>query len=88
MAADVKERTVIQMRGEHSSSSLRKYPYDLKMRAAIEDHGTEAVVMDMTGWYREAVRDWLPSATVVVDRFHIVQKANDAVQKVQRSGRT
>lgn len=82
--ADVEEKTVIQMREDGSSSRLHRYLYDLKMRAATADHETEVVVMDMETGYRNAAQDHLPGAKVVVDKFHVVQKANKAVQEVRR----
>jgi transposase len=83
--ADAEEKTVIQMREDGSSSTLREYLYDLKMRSATTDHETEVVVMDMTDRYRKAVQDRLPGAKIVVDKFHVIRKANNAVQDVRRS---
>lgn len=42
------------------------------------------VAIDMSSAYRAAVREHLPHATLVVDRFHIVQLANQVVSSVRR----
>lgn len=48
------------------------------------DWGIVAVVMDMDTRYRDIVQDEIPRAKVIVDRFHIVDKASKAVTKVRR----
>lgn len=44
----------------------------------------ELVTMDMAGGYLSAVRDKLPQAQVIFDRFHVQRLASDAVDKVRR----
>jgi len=44
----------------------------------------EAVAMDMSTAYIKAVRDVLPKAAIVFDRFHITMHLTDAVDKVRR----
>lgn len=64
---------------EMSTEELKEeYSTELEM-----DIGIEAVVMDMTGYYEEAVREALPEATVVVDRYHITRRANLALGRVR-----
>ena len=41
-------------------------------------------VIDMWKPYRELVREFLPRAVIVVDKFHVLRKANDAVMAVRR----
>jgi transposase len=43
------------------------------------------VAIDMCSAYRAAVREHLPHATLVVDHFHVVRLANQAVSAVRRS---
>jgi transposase len=45
----------------------------------------ELVTMDMAGGYIAAVRDHLPHAEIVFDRFHVQRLASDAVDRVRRS---
>nr|WP_137726590.1 ISL3 family transposase [Prescottella subtropica] len=42
------------------------------------------VAIDMSAVYAKAVRDALPHAKLIVDRFHLVKKANDMVDTVRR----
>ena len=44
--------------------------------------GVEAVSMDMSTTFREAVQLCLPRARVVADHFHVIQHVNKAVNKV------
>src|SRR5439155_14367572 len=44
--------------------------------------GVEAVSMDMSTTFREAVHWCLPRACIVADHFHVIQHVNKAVNKV------
>jgi transposase len=44
----------------------------------------ESVAIDPYATYRRAVAAQLPQATMVVDHFHLVQLANQAVTEVRR----
>ena len=52
---------------------------DASWRAEVK-----TVAIDMCTVFKAAVRESLPTATLVVDRFHVVQLANDAVTEVRR----
>lgn len=45
----------------------------------------EVVTMDMSGAYIKAVRDKLPQAQIVFDRFHVQRLASDALDETRRS---
>lgn len=53
--------------------------------AARQGARIEAVAMDMSAAYRSAVSSLCPEATVVLDRFHLVQRANQALDSLRRS---
>jgi transposase len=55
-----------------------------KQYGTWRDWGVVAVVMDMDTRYREVAQDVIPRAKVIVDRFHIVDKASKSVTKVRR----
>jgi hypothetical protein len=40
--------------------------------------------MDMWTPYRDSVRAVLPEATIVIDKFHVVRMANDAMEKARK----
>lgn len=46
--------------------------------------GVRVVAIDMCTVFKAAVRDSLPNATLVVDRFHVAQLANAALTEVRR----
>jgi transposase len=45
----------------------------------------EAVAMDMSQGYREAVATHLPGATIVFDRFHVVKLFNEKLTELRRA---
>jgi transposase len=45
----------------------------------------QAVAMDMSGAYQAAVREHLPKAAVVFDRFHVVKLFNDKLSDLRRA---
>ncbi len=44
-----------------------------------------AVAMDMGLPFQRAVKEWLPNADIVFDRFHVMQMYNKALPEVRRS---
>ena len=44
----------------------------------------EAVCIDRNGAYRAVIKEQLPDAAVVYDRFHLIQNINRAIDKVRR----
>ena len=59
---------------ETIKDALSRYP---------NPHEVTAVAMDMTGRYREVVEAVLPTATVVIDLFHVLQLADDCRESVR-----
>ncbi|MDE0853583.1 MAG: ISL3 family transposase [Nevskia sp.] len=47
--------------------------------------GIEAVAMDMGPAYQAAVREHLPNATIVFDRFHVMKLYSDLIRNVRAS---
>jgi transposase len=45
----------------------------------------EAVAMDMSPAYRDAVSTYLPGATIVYDHFHVIKLFNDKLSDLRRS---
>jgi transposase len=58
--------------------------------AFFEQLGTERcakienATIDMSGGYQKAIREYLPHAQIVFDRFHVQRLATDAVDEVRR----
>jgi transposase len=45
----------------------------------------KAATIDMAAGYEKAIKEWLPQADIVFDRFHVQRLASDALDKVRRS---
>lgn len=76
---NVEYRTVIDLLEKRDQKTVQAY------LSKIEDgHKIEIVTMDMWRPYRLAVQATLPNAVVVVDKFHIVRMANQALDKVRK----
>ncbi len=56
----------------------------LASKPAVWRAGIDHVVIDPHQPYAAAVREWLPDARIVVDHFHIVRLANQALDEVRR----
>ena len=50
-------------------------------------HQVQYVAMDMWHPYKDAVEAVMPQAKVVIDKFHVVRMANDAMERVRKSYR-
>lgn len=64
-----------------------RYRYDIGpyLERLPDRDRIEVVCQDMYHEYRTIARKYLPKATVVVDKFHVVKKANEAVEKFRRT---
>ena len=47
--------------------------------------GIEAIAMDMWKPFEQAVRESLPHAVIVFDRFHVMQQYSKAIDQVRRA---
>lgn len=70
-------RTVVEVLELKDRQMLFAYLEGLKDRARVR-----IISADMDELYRAAVRHLLPQATVVLDRFHLVARATQAVSKL------
>lgn len=50
-----------------------------------EREKVEVVTIDMWRPYRDAAKDVLPAAKIIVDKFHVLKMANEATESVRRS---
>jgi transposase len=68
-----------------SSPYSRTQPAVIAYLAALPDPKTvQLVTIDMWQPYREAVREVLPHTRIVVDKFHVVRMANEALERVRK----
>lgn len=77
---DIENRTLLDMRKDRSQDATQKSILRLKGW-----QGIEIVCIDMWKPYRTAVKQLLPDAIVVVDRFHVAKMANEAMEKARKA---
>lgn len=76
---NIEERTLIDLLATRRQDVVTNYLMKLKDRQKVE-----IVSMDMWNPYRAAVKAVLPQARIVVDKFHVVRMANDALERVRK----
>lgn len=64
---------------DRNKTTVIRYLSNLK-----EKHTIEYVAMDMWRPYKDAVKECLPNAQIVVDKFHVVRMANAAVEMCRK----
>lgn len=83
---NVKERTVVDLLINRNKPVVRNY-----LKGMADKQNIQLVTMDMWQPYKEAVKDVIPHAQIIVDKYHIVRMANqsmESVRKVIRAGLT
>ena len=79
---NVKENTLIDMLPSRNKEPLIRYLMNMPNRKKIQ-----YVAMDMWLPYRDAIKGTIPGATVVIDKFHVVKMANQALDAVRKATR-
>lgn len=79
---NIKNNTAVEILKDRNKKTIADYLYRLKNRDTVQ-----YVAMDMWRPYRDAVTDVIPQAKVVIDKFHVVRMANDAMESVRKSMR-
>lgn len=78
--SNIRSNTIIDMLPNRDKKTVVNYLYNLQGKSEVQ-----YVAMDMWTPYRDAVQAVLPDARIVIDKFHVVRMANDAVEKVRKS---
>ncbi|NLI28483.1 MAG: transposase [Nitrospiraceae bacterium] len=63
--------------------TIARYLSQLKGKSDVK-----YVAMDMWNSYRDAVKSVLPNANIIIDKFHVVRMANEAMERVRKSLRS
>lgn len=77
---NIESRTVIDFLPDRNKQTV--IDYFMKMRGK---RNIEYVTMDMWKPYKDACNYMMPDAKVIVDKFHIVRMANQAIETVRKS---
>lgn len=76
---NLEERTLVDLLPGRQQDAVTK-----RLMSMTERDKVEIVSMDMWKPYRRAVQAVLPQARIVVDKFHVVRMANEALEKVRK----
>lgn len=76
---DVQNRRLVGLEADRNKTTVQRFLSRLPGRDKVE-----IVTIDMWPAYRDAARGLLSQAVVVVDKFHVIRYANDAVEKVRK----
>jgi transposase len=77
---DIRGKTVIDLLTNRNQETVIKW-----LRQMPEKNQIQVVTMDMWQPYRNAVREVLPQASIIVDKFHVVKMANEALEQVRKT---
>jgi len=80
VVANVKDRCMVDLLPDRNKITVGTYINTVLDRSKIE-----VVTMDMWHPYRDVARELCPKAVVVVDKFHVVRMASDALNTVRKS---
>ena len=78
--ANIQSDTIVDLLPNRNKDSVVRFLHQLEGKERIQ-----YVAMDMWTPYRDAVQAVIPEARIVIDKFHVVRMANDAVEKVRKS---
>jgi transposase len=79
---DVENKTVIDLLRNRNQDTVIRNLSQFPNREHIK-----YVAMDMWNPYRRAVHTVIPGATIIIDKFHVVKMANEALEKIRKANR-
>jgi len=80
---NIQNNTVVEVLVNRNKETMMNYLGNLPNKESIK-----LVSIDMWRPYKDAVEAVLPKATIVIDKFHVVRMANDALDTVRKSLRS
>lgn len=79
---DVENKSIIDILRKRNKDTVISYLSKLQDIDKIE-----LVAMDMWNPYKSAVNTVIPHAKIVIDKFHVVKLANEALEKIRKANR-
>jgi transposase len=76
---NIQNNTVIDMLANRNKDTVAKYLFQMTHRDKVQ-----FVAMDMWAPYRDAVISVMPQAKIVIDKFHVIKMANEAMEKARK----
>ena len=80
IVSNIENNTIVNVLRDRNKKTVADYLFRLKGRELVK-----CVAMDMWEPYKDAVRDVMPQATIVVDKFHVVRMANECLETVRKN---
>lgn len=77
--SNIENNTIIELLPNRNKDTVIRYLYNLAGKDSIQ-----YVAMDMWQPYRDACLAVIPQARIVIDKFHVVRMANDAMERVRK----
>ena len=84
VVADLVEHDVINVTAGKDSSTVKRFVDDFTARNGVPGY-VRLVTCDMSLGFRKGIRGYLPDAERIVDKFHVVKHANEAVDRVRKA---
>lgn len=84
VAADLTERSVTNVTPGRDAPAVERFAGDFMDHNGDPDR-VRLVTCDMSPGFAEGIRRWLPNAAKIIDRFHVIRHANEAVDKVRKA---
>ncbi|HEX2924091.1 MAG TPA: ISL3 family transposase, partial [Chloroflexota bacterium] len=75
---DLYQRKVLEVVEGRTKEAVQKY-----LDSLVAPENVEAVTMDMNGTYRSAVQESLPKAEIVADKFHVIKRVNEQLDRLR-----
>lgn len=79
---DVENKSVIDILRKRNKDTIISYLSKLQDIDKIE-----LIAMDMWNPYKSAVNTMIPHVKIVIDKFHVVKLANEALEKIRKANR-
>ena len=77
---NIQNNTIVELLPNRNKDTVINYLYRLDGKEEIQ-----YVAMDMWAPYRDACKTVIPQAQVIIDKFHVVKMANEAMERVRKS---
>jgi len=77
--SNVKEKTIVEILKNRNKPTVIDYLKQLPNKENVE-----IVCMDMWPTYRDSAKLALPHAKIVIDKFHVIKGANEALEKIRK----
>jgi transposase len=79
---NIQNNTVVELLHNRNKETVIEYLAGLQGKETIQ-----YVAMDMWQPYKDAIELMLPKAKIIIDKFHVVKMANEAMEQVRKSYR-